>query len=211
MRFRSTNAKFVHYGGDILSNTDDNDCGVQLSGGSTSGLIAAISDNDDASLDLRAKGDGKVNIFGGGPMNITSSDVIGITADEITLTSTSVVLSSTEVFVGSSGAQVTVAGGAPFSGFIKFTDTAVATPNFATTNAMVMETTHTITGLAAQTLGGTTGWFVLPNPHNLSTDCALLHAWVGSTAGEVHCRFAKVSTLTVSASTATISFLVIRA
>jgi hypothetical protein len=98
----------------------------------------------------------------------------------------------------------------PFSGFLMATDTAVATPNFATTNAMVMETTHTITGLPAATAGATSNAFVLAHAHNLSTDCALVGAYVGSTAGQVHCRFAKVSTLTVGASTATISFLVVR-
>lgn len=115
------------------------------------------------------------------------------------------------LYLGSSGAPVQVAGStAPWQGFIRFTDTAVATPNFATTNAMVMETTHAITGVAAQTIGGAQGYFVLANPHNLSTDCALLHAYVASTADEVHCRFAKVSTVTVAATTATIGFLIVR-
>ena len=94
------------------------------------------------------------------------------------------------------------------AGFLRVTDTAVATPNFATTNAMVMETTHTITGLPAATAGATTNAFIQAMAHNLSTDCALVGVYVGSTAGQAHCRFAKVSTLTVGASTATISFLV---
>ena len=93
-------------------------------------------------------------------------------------------------------------------GYLRVTDTAVATPNFATTNAMVMETTHTITGLPAATPGATTNAFITAMAHNLSTDCALVGVYVGSTAGQAHCRFAKVSTLSVSASTATISFLV---
>lgn len=115
------------------------------------------------------------------------------------------------VTVGSSGQAIFLAGSStPFAGFQRVTDTGVATPNFATTNAMVMETTHTITGLPAATAGATTNVFVLANPHNLSTDCALLHTYVGSTAGQVHCRFAKVSTLTVASATATISFLAFR-
>jgi hypothetical protein len=100
------------------------------------------------------------------------------------------------------------AGTGSIGGYLRVTDTAVATPNFATTNAMVMETTHTITGLPAATAGATTNAFITAMAHNLSTDCALVGVYVGSTAGQAHCRFAKVSTVTVSASTATISFLV---
>jgi hypothetical protein len=106
------------------------------------------------------------------------------------------------VFIGNSSS--------PFSGFLMHTDTAVATPNFATTNAMVMETTHVITGVPAATVGGTTNAFIVAMPHNLSTDCALVNAYIGSTATEVHCRFLKASTLSVGASTATISFLIVR-
>lgn len=204
MEFRSSNLKFVHYGGDILSNTDDGSShGVQLTGGSTGGVVQPCGDEANIALNLRAKGSGPLT-FNGGPVNFNNTGTYAITSTLVNITSTT-------VNVGSSGAVVTVAGGAPFSGFIKVTDTAVATPNFATTNAMVMETTHVITGLAAQTIGGTTGWFVIANPHNLSTDCALLHAYVGSTATELHCRFLKASTLSVGASTATISFLVVRA
>lgn len=113
--------------------------------------------------------------------------------------------------IGSSGQGLYFAGSTtPFRGYIRVTDTAVATPNFNTTNAMVMETTHTITGLPAATLGGTTNAFIQAMPHNLSTDCALVNCYVGSTAGQAHCRFAKVSTLTVASATATISFLVTR-
>ena len=115
------------------------------------------------------------------------------------------------ITLGSSGQSVRIGGSTvAWTGFILTTDTAVDTPNFATTNAMVMETTHTITGVSSQTAGQAGSVFVIAQPHNLSTDCALLHTWVGSTADQVHCRFAKVSTLTVAASTATISFLVLR-
>ena len=115
------------------------------------------------------------------------------------------------ITIGSSGANVFLGGSTvAWQGFLHFTDTAVATPNFATTNAMVMETTHAITGLSSQTPGLVQTAFVQAMGHNLSTDCALVGCYIGSTATEVHCRFAKVSTLTVAASTATISFLVHR-
>lgn len=115
------------------------------------------------------------------------------------------------ITLGSSGQTVFQAGSTvQFQGYIRATDTAVATPNFATTNAMVMETTHTVTGLSSQTPGTPQNYFIVANPHNLSTDCALTYCYVGSTADQIHCRFAKVSTLTVAASTATMDFLVIR-
>ena len=110
--------------------------------------------------------------------------------------------SSADVFIGASTLG--------WQGFIAATDTGVATPNFATTNAMVMETTHVITGVSSQTPGAVPDYFIVPNAHNLSTDCSLAYCYVGSTATEIHCRFEKHSTLTVAATTATISFLVFR-
>ena len=108
------------------------------------------------------------------------------------------------ITIGSSSVPMNFGGStAPFTGFVRYTDTAVATPNFATTNAMVMETTHVLTGVNSS-------HFVLAQGRNLSTDCALVGVYPGSTAGDVHCRFVKVSTLMVAASTATIDFLVFR-
>lgn len=200
MLFRSTNGKFTHFQGDVLSNVDDSSHGVKLSGGSTGGLIEPCGDEANIALTIRGKGTGPLQL--------------GSTASVLTIGGSgtiSIGSSGGTVNLGSSGGPVFIAGSTvPFLGFMRFTDTAVATPNFATTNAMVMETTHIITGLPAATLGGTTNPYVLAVPHNLSTDCALLHAYVGSTAGDVHCRFAKVSTLTVAATTGTISFLVFR-
>lgn len=108
-------------------------------------------------------------------------------------------------FVGNSSSPVYLGGStSPFGGFLRFTDTAVATPNFATTNAMVMETTHVLAGV-------TSSHFLVAKPWNLSTDCLLCNVYPSqSTAGDVHCRFLKASTVTVAASTATIDFLAIR-
>ena len=111
--------------------------------------------------------------------------------------------------LGSSGQAVSFSGSTSLlTGIIRFTDTAVATPNFDSTNAMVMETTHAITGVSSAGENG--GPLVVANGVNLSTDCALVNAYVASTAGQVHCRFAKVSTLTVASATATINFLIFR-
>lgn len=182
MQFRSTNGKFTHFSGDVVSNVDDSSHGVKLSGGSTGGVIEPVGDETNIALTVRPKGTGPFTLGSSGDINL-----------------------------GSSGGSVFIAGSTtPLKGYIRVTDTAVATPNFNTTNAMVMETTHTITGLPAATLGGTTNAFIQAMPHNLSTDCALLYAYVGSTADQAHCRFVKVSTVTVAASTATISFLITR-
>lgn len=242
MRFRSSNAKYTHFSGDVLSNVDDSSHGVKLSGGTTGGMVEATGDEDNVALTVRPKGAGPMQVGGsgtitfgtaGGALQLGSSGAITIGASPSAIklsgsgtidissgggavniaTSGAITIGSGAgtVNVGSSGGPVFIAGSTvPFLGFTRFTDTAVATPNFATTNAMVMETTHTITGLPAATLGGTTNAYIVAMPHNLSTDCALLHAFVGSTAEQAHCRFAKVSTLAVGATTATISFLVFR-
>lgn len=95
-------------------------------------------------------------------------------------------------------------------GFIRLTDTAVVTPNFATTNAMVMETTSALT-----TQGVTTASFMVSargyDIGSPSTDMIIVGAYVSrSTQGDVHCLLAKLSTLTVGASTATITYLISR-
>lgn len=166
MQFRSSNSKFTHFQGDVLSNIDDSSHGVKLSGGSTGGLIEACGDETNIALTVRGKGSG------------------GLT-------------------LGSSGSAVLIGGStAPFGGFLRQVSS-FATPNFASTNAMVMETTHAFTGINSS-------YVLVANGVNLSTDCALLNVYAASTAAQFHCRFAKVSTLTVAATTATISVVAIR-
>lgn len=74
MLFRSTNGKFVHYGGDVLSNTDDSSHGVQLTGGSTGGIVQAAG--DEANITLRVRGVG------------TGQTILGTTGAIVTLNST---------------------------------------------------------------------------------------------------------------------------
>lgn len=188
MEFRSTNViGYSHFQGDLVTNVGSSH-GVQISGGSTGGSIFPVGDDANISLTIGSKGTGALNLgstVAGAPAALGSASTGNVT-------------------IGSTNSTVFISGStAPFSGFLRMTDTAVATPNFATTNAMVMETTHAFAGL-------TTNYFLLAQPQNLSTDCLLAQVFVGSTAGEIHCRFVKVSTLAVSASTATISFLAIR-
>lgn len=182
MDTRSSNAVgYTHFTGDVSAQVGSSH-GVRLSGGSTGGIVEAIGDDTDISLTLRGKGAGAVTIGA----------------------------ASTILTLGTSGGQIRMGGStAPFYGMIRFLDTAVATPNFATTNAMVMETTHAITGLSSATVNGSP-YFVLANAVNNSTDCALVGAFIGSTADQVHCRWLKASTLTVAASTATVNFLIFR-
>ena len=56
MERRSSAERFVHFGGSIVSNVESSH-GVEISGGSTGGLIEPISDDTNASLTIRAKND----------------------------------------------------------------------------------------------------------------------------------------------------------
>ena len=59
MDYRSTNARFVHYGGDITSHIQSSH-GVQLSGGSTGGIVQAVGDDANISLNILGKGTGSI-------------------------------------------------------------------------------------------------------------------------------------------------------
>jgi len=207
MLFRSVNNKFTHFQGDVLSNVDDSSHGVQLSGGSTGGVVSPCGDETNIALTVRAKGAGPLVLGSGGPLTLASTGALTIGG-----ASTNLTLGSTLINIGSTTAVVQFSGStAPFSGFLRFSDTAVATPNFNSTNMMVMETTHVLAGISTATVSGSP-YFLVANAVNVSTDCSLVGAFIGTTAAsnEVHCRWLKASTLTVAASTATVNFLVIR-
>jgi hypothetical protein len=185
MEFRSTNLNgFVHYQGDVVTNVSSNggsSHGVHLTGGSTGGIVTAAGDEANIALNVGGKGTGPTRIGN------SSSPIVFPASTGITI---------------SSGGILQVGSTAPFGGFIRGASS-FATPNFATTNAMVMETTHAVTGLNSS-------HFVLVNGVNLSTDCCLANSYPGSTVGEFHCRFVKVSTLTVASASATIRYLITR-
>lgn len=111
------------------------------------------------------------------------------------------------VVVGSSGQTVMIAGStAPFLGLRRHTDTAVATPNFDSTNAMVIHSSVTISGVNSS-------HFILAQYRNngiASTDMTIANVRPTSTNDEVLIAFEKHSTVTVAASTATIDFLIFR-
>lgn len=191
MEFRSANdVGYQHLQGDLVTNVSsggvqNSSHGVQLTGGSTGGIVTAAGDETNIALNVRPKGSGPLNL------GVSGAGIISI---------------------GAAGSTVYISGStSPFSGFLRFSDTAVATPNFNSTNIMVMETTHVLSGLSTATVNGSP-YFVIANAVNVSTDCNLVGAFIGTTAAsnEVHCRWIKASTLTVAASTATVNFLIVR-
>jgi hypothetical protein len=111
------------------------------------------------------------------------------------------------ITIGSTTQPVSFSGStSPFQGFIRFTSTAVSTPNFNSTNLMVVESSVTIPGVNSS-------HFVMAQFRNngiASTDMTLTNVRPTSTNDEVLFAFEKHSTVTVAASTATIDFLVFR-
>lgn len=71
MNSRSSNARFTHFGGDVISNVESSH-GVQLTGGSTGGVVQAFGDDTDISLALLGKGAGGVRIG-----NSTATAILG--------------------------------------------------------------------------------------------------------------------------------------
>ena len=91
MQFRSSNSKFTHFQGDVLSNIDDSSHGVHLTGGSTGGIVQPAGDDDNIALTVRGKGTGAVRL-GNSSQTLVSTGI----------TSTHVNLNSTKVSIGGS-------------------------------------------------------------------------------------------------------------
>lgn len=74
MKYRSSNAdgRFVHYGGDVVSNVESSH-GVMLYGGSTGGKVIPVGDDANISLTLEGKGTGGVKI-GNSSQSLTLAD-----------------------------------------------------------------------------------------------------------------------------------------
>src|SRR3990167_7564695 len=173
---RSTSAEYTHFGGDVTAQVNSSH-GVRLSGGSTGGIVEAVGDDTNVSLRIRAQGAANINIG-----------------------------NSSQPIIVSTGGTLQLGSTAPFAGFIRFTSTAISTPDFNTTNAMVIESSVTITGVNSS-------HFILGKfAHNgvASTDMTIGYVTTTSTANEVLIGFEKHSTVTVAASTATMDFLVFR-
>lgn len=79
MEFRSSNTKYVHFGGDILSNVDDGSSyGVHLTGGSTAGIVQAAGDTTNINLIVRGKGAGAVTVGSSAGSTSTPQAIKGI-------------------------------------------------------------------------------------------------------------------------------------
>lgn len=91
MLFRSSNSKFTHFQGDVLSNIDDSSHGVHLTGGSTGGIVQPAGDEANIALTVRGKGTGRVTL-GNSSQTLVSTG----------LESTHINLNSTRVAIGSS-------------------------------------------------------------------------------------------------------------
>mgnify|MGYP001571671590 CR=1 FL=1 len=187
MDTRSTNAVgYTHFTGDVTAQVGSSH-GVRLSGGSTGGIIESVGDDADVTLSISAKGAGGV--------------VIGNSSNAITLGNGSTLLT-----LGATGGQVRMGGStAPFYGMVRYTDTAVTTPTlFNDTDAgRVAETTHALTGVNSS-------HFIIAQSTNLPAAVTIAGAYPGSTAGDVHIRFAKGSTVAVAGTTCTVQFLAFR-
>lgn len=198
MQRRSTNnLGYTHFAGDIVSNVDSSHA-IQLTAQSTGGIIQPMGDDTSIALTIRAKNAGILALG-------NSTNAVDIAGSSVSLTSTHLNVASTRISF-SSGAQMQIGSTAPFAGFIRFTSTAVSTPNFDSTNLMVIETSVTITGVNSS-------HFVLAQFQNngiASTDMTIANVRTTSTANEVLIAFEKHSSVTVAASTATINFLVFR-
>jgi hypothetical protein len=105
MLFRSTNAKFTHFSGDLVSNVDDSSHGVKLSGGSTGGVVEPVGDETNIALTLRSKGSAPLIVTGGPTGSVTfgganaqvtlgSSVTVGSTGGGVALNSSAVTYGS---------------------------------------------------------------------------------------------------------------------
>ena len=79
MEFRSTQSRYVHFQGDVISNVssggvENSSHGVHLTGGSTGGLILSAGDETDISLQVRGKGTGVLDVgSSGAPITLGGS------------------------------------------------------------------------------------------------------------------------------------------
>lgn len=85
MQFRSTNGKFTHFSGDVVSNVDDSSHGVKLSGGSTGGVVEAVGDETNIALTVRGKGSGGVAIGSASGSTQSAVGMKGIYASSFTV------------------------------------------------------------------------------------------------------------------------------
>lgn len=180
MDTRSSNAG-IHISNDIVSNVGSSH-GVQLTGGSTGGIVQAIGDDANVSLSVLGRGTGGVTI-GNSSQAVTVSQ---LTASSVTI---------------STGGVLQVGSTAPFAGFIRMS-TDITTPNLTSTDAAAGISTVTVAGLNSSHFP----YVISPN---LSTALGIVNAWCSS-AAELKVEFGKFSTAAAGNSTVTLNILVFR-
>ena len=168
------------------------------------------------------KGDLVTNVSSGGVQNsshgvhLTGGSTGGIvqaSGDETNIALTVRGKGAGPLTLGSSGALLFSGGStAPFSGFLRFEDTAAATPAlFNDTDAgRVAETTHAIAAISSQTAGTLPNYYIMAISQNLPAGITIGHAFAGSTTGTVHTRMIKGTTAAIASATCTVEFLVMR-
>ena len=198
MLFRSSNNKFTHFQGDVLSNVDDSSHGVQLAGGSTGGIVQPCGDEDNIALTVRGKGTGGVNVGNSsqtvtlaGPLSVTGA-VTSTGASSFTgafsVTSTQVNITSTKVFIGAAGSTSFLIGIRKV--FVEFTVPVMAVNAGAEVGDIAVTglTTNAVVTLAPRgALNSTVAGVIAP------------HAFC-STAGQLHITLQNAGT-TISGST----------
>jgi hypothetical protein len=194
MEYRSTNPS-QHLLHNVVAGVESSH-GVEIGTHptSTGAAIQSVGDDANITLSIFAKGAGSV--------------VVGNSSNPLSLgtASSAVSLGSTLVTIGATGGQILMAGStAPFSGFVRFTDTAVSTPAAFndTTCGRVAETTHVLTGVNSS-------HYLIPTCLNLPAGISLAGAYAGSTVGDVHLRLVKGTTAAIAATSCTINFLAFR-
>lgn len=104
---RSTSAEYTHFGGDVTAQVNSSH-GVRLSGGSTGGIVEAVGDDTNVSLNLLAQGAGPIRIGTSsntvtvaGPFAPTQLQSTGIASTHINLNSTKISIGgSTSYLIG---------------------------------------------------------------------------------------------------------------
>lgn len=179
MERRSTADRFVHFGGDVVSNVESSH-GVSLSGGSTGGLVEPLGDDTNVSLIVRAKNTGLLTI--------------GNSSNRVDVAGSSLNFNSTQIRLGSTASSIVVGNSTSFlTGIqrylVQYTVPAMSSGPFAT------ESTVTVTGLTTNSV------LMLQNRLiNNSTGQVSLHARC-STANELTIQFVSNDASTLSGST----------
>lgn len=148
MEYRSTNTNFVHFTGDVTAAVDSSH-GVQLTGGSTGGIVQAVGDDANVSLTVRGQGTGRVTI-GNSSQAFIVGGTLGVTGNS-TLTGT-LKIGTGETIKGIYSTTFTAQFAGLSSGQIGEATLSTATGDFAVGDLVCIDATVTPAGAVM------TGW-----------------------------------------------------